>query len=680
MKTIKRLTIPQVIKAINESNNPMEIMRYENQMACMLASPVMLLAALAYGVVALFMNQENPSEAVLNTTIFLCLFASFEILLRARLKQDFVSISLVALYPLLFVTIMVRMFAVFGPAMWMIACIQLIYAMSRIKKTMVITVSLVTLLACIYSLANPSQYAFEMSYYHLIPQALLVLYMILVTSIVHKINSDRYANLISQYQLVVQQKNNIINLYDEISATEEELRQQNLQLVAYNEEIKRGENQLFRLAYTDPLTELPNRKMFMEYLEKLILESKIRTSVFYVVFIDVDSFKKINDSMGHHVGDMYIKLIADRLRTLTSPEDMVGRLGGDEFALIVSRKFNREVLLQNVEEVRKGLAEPCRIENAEIRSTASFGISVFPNDGETATELLKNADLSMYKAKESGKNTIRFFEKYMHDEIVRKVEMESKLIHALKNEEFYLMFQPQYYVDTGKLRGFEALVRWKSPELGIVNPKEFIPLTEEMGLIVPLGKWLMKAACQKFTRLMTLYPMDVTLSINISTIQIIDSSFADFVRNTLHVTGLNPQRLEFEITESVFMESIDKAVLLLKALKKIGLKVALDDFGTGYSSLSYLKKLPIDTLKIDKSFIDFLSEDMQKHQIIGDIISLGHNLGATVMAEGVEQEYQLNYIRAHGCDYVQGFLLSAPIDEQALEDLLQSQVMVAASI
>lgn len=328
----------------------------------------------------------------------------------------------------------------------------------------------------------------------------------------------------------------------------------------------------------------------------------------------------------------------------------------------------QEVFLE-IDELRKSFSQPFKIDNTEIRLTASFGISVFPDDGNDASEVLKSADMSMYRAKELGRNNVQFFEKYMRDEIIQKTEMENRLVNAVKNEEFFLVFQPQYVIDSERIRGLEALVRWKSPELGVVNPMKFIPLAEEMRLIIPLGEWILKTACKKFKIFQEQYGMDACISVNVSTVQLKDSNFIQVVKNILDETGIKPECLELEITESIFIESFNEAILLLKELKKIGVRIALDDFGTGYSSLSYLKSLPIDTLKIDKSFVDDLSLNTSQVQIIGDIISLGHNLGVAVVAEGVEYEHQLHYLKEHSCDYIQGYLFDRPLEEEFLSRL-----------
>lgn len=668
--TAKR-TIPNVLKAINETNDILETTNYENQLACMFASPMMFLGAAVNFVLRYLILHKDLCNTLINSLTFFALGILLEVVLRLRLKIELATYIISILYSSVFIFLLIRLYDIVGPAVWMIACIQIVFAMIRIKRDMAIIIGINTVLASIYALYYAPNFQFHPNYFYFIAQSIVMVVFIIVLSIVHRISTDRYFKLRSQLQVVEEQKHDITELYEEIAATEEELRAQNEQLMAYADEVRSRDEKLYDLAYYDNLTKLPNRKMLMERLDLLIKKSKQQKSVFYVVFIDMDSFKKINDTMGHHIGDRFINFAADNLKTSTHEGDLLGRMGGDEFALIINRNLNREEVFQEIETIRNCFTRPLRIENAEIRSTASFGISVFPDDGDNAPELLKCADMSMYKAKELGKNNVQFFKKYMKDEIVQKLEMEERLINALNNQEFSLVFQPQYNLANNNIRGFEALARWNSPEFGILKPMQFIPLAEEIGLIIPLGEWILKTACLKFKKLQEQYGLKAFISVNISTVQIKDSNFIKVVKSILSETGLDPKYLELEITESVFIESFHQTVPILNELKKLGLRMALDDFGTGYSSLSYLKLLPIDTLKIDKSFVDDLSVDNVQVQILGDIISLGHNLGVAVIAEGVEYPHQLEYLKNHSCDYAQGFLMQKPLEEDDLRMFLQ---------
>ena len=470
---------------------------------------------------------------------------------------------------------------------------------------------------------------------------------------------------------VSEQKEELCALYEEISATEEEIRQQNGRLTEYNTILEEKEEKLNYLAFIDVLTELPNRKMIINRLDLLAMLSVNKQETFVVVFIDLDNFKKINDSRGHHIGDLLLQAAALRLQTLIHKEDMLGRLGGDEFALIIQRKLKEEEILEYVESLRTVLMDIFLIEKTEFFISASFGISIYPQDGIDSEELLKCADTAMYKAKDNGKNAVQFFNKKMKDEILKKIEFENRLRSSLQKEEIFLVFQPQYTTDSKHLRGFEALARWWSPELGLVGPTEFIPVAEEIGFIVPLGEWILRAACKMIKYIHYEYHEDVVISVNISSVQIIDPSFLQMVKSVLEDTKCNGCCLELEVTESVFITSMDYVVEIFTELKKMGIRIALDDFGTGYSSLSYLQKLPIDTLKIDKSFIDSIANVASSKQIVGSIISLVHKMEISVVAEGVETEQQLDYLRKQDCDSIQGFLWGEPVEENNLFQLLQ---------
>jgi len=426
------------------------------------------------------------------------------------------------------------------------------------------------------------------------------------------------------------------------------------------------------MAYYDSLTGLPNRKMILETIEMQIESSKFNKTKFYVVYIDVDAFKKVNDTMGHHVGDDFLVFVAKNLKGLINKKDVLGRLGGDEFALIIRRDIEKSEVKAEVERIKNVFQIPFIIRNIEIILTASFGVSVYPEDGGNVGKLLKNADMSMYKAKDLGKNNIQFFDRVMLDAFMEDTRLENLLLKAMENKEFFLVFQPQYDSDVKKIRGFEALLRWNSKELGMISPIKFIPKAEETRFIIPLGNWVLRTACEKYKEFKKIYNEDFIMSVNISMIQLNEENFTIDVKKILEETKMNPSDLELEITESVATEIMDNVTSKLKELKELGVRVALDDFGTGYSSLSHLKSLPIDILKIDKSFIDDINEEMQGVHIVKDIISLVHNLRIKIVVEGIEQTSQLNVLKKYGCDFVQGFLLSFPLNEKDVFEFLEN--------
>lgn len=473
-----------------------------------------------------------------------------------------------------------------------------------------------------------------------------------------------------KYEEIKEQKEELVTLYEELAVTEGELFNQNKQLLEYNQDMKENEEKLNYLAFFDVLTELPNRKMIINRLDILITLSMEKKMKFAMIFIDLDNFKRINDSMGHHAGDLLLQEVALRLKAAIHSDDMLGRLGGDEFALIIQRQLEEDEILEYLEKLRKEILKKFFIESTELTISASFGISVYPRDGDNSTDLLKCSDTAMYKVKEDGKNGVQFFNKEMKDRIFMRMELEKRLLASIENEELYLVYQPQYKSDTKKLRGFETLIRWNSPELGFVSPVTFIPVAEETKFINTMGRWIIKTACTKFKELQDKYHFNAVLSVNISAVQIMEPSFVQMIKKVLEETGVRPYNLEIEITESIFISSMEYVIGVLTELKEIGINIALDDFGTGYSSLSYLQLLPIDTLKIDKVFIDsIVGKGIDKH-IVGPIISLVHQMDISVVAEGVENSIQLDYLKDHSCDCIQGYIWGKPLNEEDLNKLL----------
>ncbi|SET14839.1 diguanylate cyclase (GGDEF) domain-containing protein [Natronincola peptidivorans] len=482
------------------------------------------------------------------------------------------------------------------------------------------------------------------------------------TAIIITIISIFQQSLYNKIKEIGSQKDELVLLYEEVRASREKLHQQNKQLIESNQVIKRNEERLVHLASFDALTGLPNRKIIIERLDKLTNFQLNQKTTFAVVFIDLDNFKKINDSMGHHVGDQLLQLIVKRWKLMIHESDMLGRLGGDEFALIIQRKLEKNEIFSYVESLRTALQDALLFKTKKFYITASYGISIYPQDGFNSIELLKSADIAMYKVKNQGKNGIQFFSQNMQSEILQKIKIENGIQSALNNNELFLVFQPQYSCSLKSLRGFEALVRWESSELGVVSPAEFIPVVEETGQIVQIGEWILRDALRKFKAMQDSDHMDSILSINISVVQIIESSFVEMVQKALDDIGFETKYLEFEITESVFISFPDHVIEVINQLKKMGIRIALDDFGAGYTALKYLQMFPLDTLKIDKTFTDSIDEKSKENHIMSSIISLAHQLDIEVVAEGVENTTQLNYLTEQKCDYIQGFLLSKPLN------------------
>lgn len=436
-------------------------------------------------------------------------------------------------------------------------------------------------------------------------------------------------------------------------------------------ETVRQKEALHQMAFYDSLTGLANRRKILDTLQAMTTLNDSNHAPFAVVFIDIDNFKKINDAAGHQKGDEVLKLVTSCLQQSIHSDDLLGRLGGDEFALIIRSTQDYHELLNYIETLKDAVIEKMNTYNNPFFVSASFGLALYPTDATTADQLLKYADTAMYAAKLAGKNQVQHFNQEMHDEFIHKITLENHLKNAIRNNELSLVYQPQYTSAHKQLRGFETLIRWHSSELGFVSPAEFIPIAEDTGLIVPIGEWVLRTACTTFKQLMDTYHFSAVLSINISVIQMIDPNFIKMFKTVLEETQFPPHCLEIEITESIFISSKEYIINLLNKLKQMGVHIALDDFGTNYASLSYLQELPLDIIKIDKSFVDPIVDSKKQEHLVEAIISIAQRLDYKVVAEGIEDNDQLNLLKSHGCDYIQGYLWGRPLALEQITELLQ---------
>lgn len=471
----------------------------------------------------------------------------------------------------------------------------------------------------------------------------------------------------------------LIALYKDLAAAETQYWHQNKKIAEISRIVEESQKQLDHLTFYDITTGLPNRQKIVNRLELLIQISERKQLSFALVFISLDDFKQINDTLGHEMGDVYLKTASSALKDYIDSRDLLGRLNGDEFALLIQHKLNRNEILKYANGMRKTLNTCFERSGNRLPISASFGIARYPEDGSNATMLLKSADVAMCTAKNDGKDRVSYFSKSMWVKIEKKRMFEQKLLSSVSNNELYLVFQPLYHADSMQIRGLETLVRWNSPELGLVMPGSFIPVAEKTGYIITMGEWILRQGCCLFKEFQQLNQSDMILSVNISSVQLMSLGFVESIKKVLEKTGMNPASLELEITESVLISSMEHAIRILSQIKSLGVKIALDDFGTGYSSLNYIQLLPIDTLKMDKSFISGATENNVKYQIVGTIIKLAHQMNLTVVAEGIENEQQLHYLKLNACDYLQGFLLSKPLEEQALLELLGKHTPISLS-
>ncbi|MCS7462201.1 EAL domain-containing protein [Paenibacillus doosanensis] len=433
--------------------------------------------------------------------------------------------------------------------------------------------------------------------------------------------------------------------------------------------IRNSERHIMQLSLYDTLTDLPNRKLLMEKLSQAIAASQEQETMVAVVVIDLDNFKLINDTRGYAFGDELLNRVGLQLRRYLTPKDTLARIGEDEFVLLFEHIEQLQPLMARIQSIQDGFRYPQAIGSEQIHLKLSMGIALYPSDGETCEELIKNADTAMYKVKELGKNHYRFYNTEMREALIKRSRLEEALRKALIHNELILQFQPQLDLRSGRIRGFEALIRWVHPEMGTISPNDFIPVAEESGVIVPIGEWVIRTACERNKSIQNIgYPQSI-ISVNISAIQLQRPDFAEMVIGILNETQLAPHDLELEITESILMESFQAAIGNLETLRDYGVLIALDDFGTGYSSLSYLKRLPIGALKIDKSFVQDITNESVEDSLVESIVSLVHRMGIQVIAEGVESQEQLDCLRAWGCEYAQGYLISKPLYELEIRQM-----------
>ncbi len=443
---------------------------------------------------------------------------------------------------------------------------------------------------------------------------------------------------------------------------------------------KRSEEEVHRLAYFDTLTGLPNRQLFHEQLSKAIKRAEKSGTKVAALYVDLDNFKRINDTLGHSFGDVVLKTIANRLDSCIRADDCVtradsnndeirlARLGGDEFVAILQDLESEEDAVLVADRIRQELTKPVEHLGHEFVVTSSIGVSLYPHDGADIDTLLKNADVAMYQAKSAGRNSVRFYSGTMSLRSLERLELENGLRYAIQRNELSLHYQPKIHLETGEFFGVEALLRWEHPERGDIPPSQFIPLAEECGLISTLGEWVLDQACRQAKKWQDRYQRNINIAVNVSSQQFFNADFADIVLKKVFDAGISPSSLQLELTESILMNDVIETIAILNKLKKAGTSLAMDDVGTGYSSLSYLNRLPLDTLKIDRTFVMDLETNRENAAICAAIIAMAHNLDLLVVAEGVETEAQKAYLLSHHCDQIQGYLISKPLPAEQLEN------------
>ncbi len=431
---------------------------------------------------------------------------------------------------------------------------------------------------------------------------------------------------------------------------------------------KKFETNLEHISHHDALTDLPNRLLLQERLRRAVQRADRQGSQLAVIYLDLDRFKLVNDSFGHPLGDQLLEQVADRLKQNVRENDTLARIGGDEFIMVMEGVTNPELLGNVAEKLIAIFVKPFYVDNREIRITASLGIAVFPEDGRKPTTLLRNADAAMYRAKDQGANSYQFYTRELTHNALKRMALESNLSRALERNELFLVYQPQVDLTTGKIIGTESLLRWRNPALGIVPPDKFIPLAEETGLIHEIGEWVLNEACQQGKQWLDKGIEFGHIAVNIAGPQVHKGDLPNKVSDALARSHLPPENLELEVTEGCFiMQDPEFSIKQLNTLRSLGIKLSIDDFGTGYSSLSYLKRLPIDKLKIDQSFVREIPENTDDMAIADAVIAMGNSLNLDVIAEGVETEVQADFLREHQCEQAQGYLYSKPVTAEEFE-------------
>ncbi len=430
--------------------------------------------------------------------------------------------------------------------------------------------------------------------------------------------------------------------------------------------------QIEYLAFHDGLTGLPNRSFFTKLLQQSMAEARRSGKPMSLMFLDLDKFKSINDTLGHDAGDQLLQEVAIRIKGVLRESDVVARLGGDEFVILLPDTGDEQPLTEASRKILDAVRSSYMLAGQEIRTTISIGVSVYPHHGEDEETLMKNADIAMYHAKERGRNNVRFYSNHIYTSSLERMSFETNLRYALENDELRLFYQGKRDLATGKITGMEALLRWQHPEMGLIVPRQFINIAEESGLIIPIGLWALEAACRQSV-VWRKQGLPFNMAVNLSAAQFGDDELIKDLKAILQETEIEPGKLELEITESMIMNDLPKAIGVMHQMKKLGVRIAIDDFGTGYSSLSELKDFPIDTLKIDGSFIADIEGSKESQGVADAIIAMGRTLGLVIVAEGVESSAQVDYLKSRVCDEFQGFYLNVPMPSSQFELLLRSQ-------
>jgi diguanylate cyclase (GGDEF) domain len=640
-------TIPMLLRQISRAKDIHEIEQKEVVMSAYILSPVILLSGLVTSIAGRA-DSYTLMHALLFFLIMLFCSVAIHIVSRSKLRlssQNHLTGGLISL------TVLLQMFSgvdTLESVNIMFLFIILIVSLMRVDLTLFLYAVLASIGGGIlaWMLMIRTEQPSEM-FLHTVELILFLVIMIIGLAL-HRL----FNNLLNDY-------------FGRIV----EGRKQNHRLQVANHKLSENERALSRLANRDGLTSLPNRDKFMRELGRQCAEA---TGSFAVVFIDLDNFKKINDTMGHDIGDRYLTEVTRRFSGHLAAGDILGRIGGDEFAMIIRSTSDKVRVQQYIKNLGSIFDSAFFVEKYKLRTSASFGISFFPHDADNTVDLLKAADTALYQVKNSGKKNIRFFNDAMRERMKFERRVDNALAEAISRNELFVVYQPEFDLKSDTLLGFEALVRWQMTENEVVYPDKLIPAAEKTGLIDEIGIWVLRQACVRIKEMKRISQTDYLISVNVSAVQMRNPQFAGWVAAVIHEEQVDPGLIQLEMTESAFIDNLELAASLMDQLKKIGIHLAIDHFGEGYSSLNYLRRLPIDTLKIGGSIIRSINEP-DDSRIIGSIVATMHHMAIHVISEGVETESQLSMLKTSSCDGVQGFLLSKPMDAEQVNRFVQER-------
>lgn len=650
---MKRKLMPAIFDAIRTADI-WEISHYENIMVSKYATSLLHAAAIANFFVRYFSLSQGILESLWDSFAFLLLGMAFHYVLKIGLEDRRISqvVGILSFITLLYYT--VRFYPLLGPAVWIAVFIQLILAMIRITKEMYFGVGAAALLANVYILLQFHQdhYSGMPALYYIVHSVLFAL-MLIIAAGVHKVNIDRYHNLEEEYQDLMETKDEISALNEEISASHEEAKY---------------------LAYHDNLTGLPNRLLLYEQTDHAITLAKRSDTMIAVMFLDLDGFKNINDTLGHTMGDRLLVDVSKRLKHTVRESDVVARIGGDEFIVMIEGIEEADTIHYMAEKILDSFSKPFVLRHQEWFVCTSIGIAVYPSDGINAVDLVKNADIAMYKAKENGKNQYILCSPQIKDMVVETMQLNNDLYHAMERHELELYYQPQFNSLNGQIVGMEALIRWNHSEFGLISPARFIPIAEQSGLILPIGEWVLKTACAQNKAWQDAGYPPVRMAVNTSIKQLQNPNFIKQVRGILEKTGLDPRYLGMDITEESTLKNSEDISHTLKTLKEMGIQLAIDDFGIAFSALDYMKIIPADIIKIDQTFVQGIKKDRTDEAITRSIITLAKAMGIHVIAEGVETMNQRDFLVREMCDELQGFYFAKPLPLDTMETMWRKQI------